>query len=437
VRLAWNPIAYAADSGDYAVYLSQTSGGPYALAVATADKTASSAVVSGLQPSTSYFAVVRTTTNANPNNANAITSGNSAQVAFSTTSCGACSLSPAGLLIEGMSPYPPAPSEPNGVLEPGETATVSPVWTDTAAGAVTGVQATAGSLIGPNNGTAAYALPKGTAVYGDFSAGSTRSCGSNCYQVRVTADTRPASHWDANFTESLNSGETHTWTLHLGSSFADVATSSSFYPFVETIFHNGITAGFAPGVYGPGQPLLREQIAAFLARANLGAGNPPPSSGVVTGVGSYDCRKGGTSLYADVSPTDIFCPAIHWVTAKGLVFGCADGTTFQSTFCPLSETTRASMAVFIARNMTGGDSQVPSRLSNPATGLSYDCTDGQPNAFSDVSDTDPDCRYIYYIWSQEVVVGFGNGLYGPASSVTRDQMAKYLTSAFGLVLYSR
>jgi hypothetical protein len=435
VRLSWNPIAYTADAGSYGIYLSPTSGGPYTLRVTTPDKTVSSAIVSGLKPSTTYYAVVRATTNANPNNASAITSGNSAQVAFSTTSCGGCALSPTGLLIEGVSPYPPKTTEPNGVLEPGETALVSPVWTDTSAGAVAGVQGTAGAASGPTNGTTVYSLPKTAATYGDFPAGGARSCGSDCYQIRVTADIRPASHWDATFTESLNSGETHTWTLHLGASFADVPSSSGFYADIETIFHHGITTGTTPGTYSPLGQTQRNQMAAFISRAHAGGDQYLPASGTVPGRGSYSCVAGGSSLFSDVAPTDLFCKNLHYVVALGLSFGCTDGTQFVSTFCPSSPITRRSMSVMLARDLAGGDSQVPVKMPDPGNGRGYDCSDGQPNAFDDVPDSDPSCRHIYYLWSKSIVDGFGDGSYGPDDPVLRSQMAKYLTNSYRLQLY--
>jgi hypothetical protein len=115
-------------------------------------------------------------------------------------------------------------------------------------------------------------------------------------------------------------------------------------------------------------------------------------------------------------------------------FGCTDGNQFVSTFCPSPAITRRSMAVMLARDLAGGDAQVPSRLSDAGNGRAYDCTDGKGNAFTDVPDSDADCKYIYFIWSRKVVDGFGDGTYGPEDSVSREQMAKYLTNAYQLSL---
>ena len=77
---------------------------------------------------------------------------------------------------------------------------------------------------------------------------------TDCYAVSITAATRPSTHWDATVTETL--GEllqqgvplaTKDWTLHVGGSFTDVPTDSLFYPSIETVLHNGVTAGCGAG----------------------------------------------------------------------------------------------------------------------------------------------------------------------------------------------
>jgi hypothetical protein len=52
-----------------------------------------------------------------------------------------------------------------------------------------------------------------------------------------------------------------------------------------------------------------------------------------------------------------------------------------------------------------------------------------------VPDSDPSCRHIYYLWSKNIVDGYGNGSYGPDNPVVRSQMAKYLTNTYRLQLY--
>ena len=89
---------------------------------------------------------------------------------------------------------------------------------------------------------------------------------------------RPAQHWDATFTETLNSGvATKNWTLHLGHSFADVPSTVPYYRFVENLFHNAITGGCGPNAFCPTSPVTRGQMAVFLLRSEHGIEYLPPA----------------------------------------------------------------------------------------------------------------------------------------------------------------
>ncbi len=336
--------------------------------------------------------------------------------------------------IEGRSPYPPAMTEPNGILEPGETSvSFAPSWKNLgpSSASVTGGVA---NFTGPNNGSVSYTIAKNTAAYGTLASAAAGSCGADCYALGLTAATRPAAHWDATLAETLSNGQAHAWTLHIGNSFADVPPSNGFYAYVETLFHFGVTAGTASGTFAPLGKTRRDQMATFIARAHLGGDAAIPVSGSVPGLGSYNCAAGGHSLFSDVAVGTVFCRSIHWVVAHGLSFGCTDGTQFVSTFCPADGTTRGTMATFIARDLAGGDASVPTKAPDPGNGRAYDCTDGQPNAFPDVPDSDPRCKHVYFIWSKNIVDGLSNGNYGPSGNVLRTQMAKFLINAYTLAI---
>ena len=363
-----------------------------------------------------------------------IVAGGSPQTLTATFASNGDVMAPQGSWIEGRSPYPSSPGEPNGILEPGETGSFAPFWKNTSGGTVVGSTGTITSFTGPTGGGAAYSIVKGTAAYGDVAAGATNSCGTNCYRLAVTASTRPSAHWDATATESLNTSESRAWKIHLGGSFGDVPLSNAFYTDVETIFHAGITVGYSPGVYGPARDTARDEMSAFISRARMGGDASVPVSGTVAGRGAYDCVSGGQSLFSDVAPTDFFCKNIHWLAARGLSYGCTDGSQFVSTFCPTAPITRRSVAVMLARDLAGGDSLVPARAPDSGNGRAYDCTDGKPNAFPDMPDSDIGCKYVYFIWSQNIVDGYADGTYGPANTVTREQMSKYLTNTYHLDL---
>src|SRR5262245_43802975 len=156
-------------------------------------------------------------------------------------------------------------SNTNGVLEAGETVQVAPHWKNVLASSFA-MNATASNARGPAGPT--YTLDDTTAGYGTIGAGASTDCfgaTADCYLLTVSG-ARPAAHWDAEFDETLSTGSVKTWRLHVGESFPDVAVDDTFYPFVETIFHNQITAGCAGGGYCPTNPVTRGQMAVFLLK---------------------------------------------------------------------------------------------------------------------------------------------------------------------------
>ena len=325
-------------------------------------------------------------------------------------------------------------SDANGILDPGETIELAPAWknTGTATASPTGNLT---ALTGPAG--ASYTIADSSASYGAIPGGGTGHCAgttSGCYRVGISNPaSRPAAHWDAAATETLSNGTVHSWTVHVGRSFGDVLPTHPFYAMIETLFHRGITAGCASGAYCPSDAVPRLQMAAFVARAVFGGDSTVPVAGAVPGLGAYACRSGGTSLFSDVAPTSGFCRQIHWLAAGGYSFSCDEQASFGSQWCPNAPLTRGAFAAVLARDLAGSDAAVPATLPDPGNGRGYDCTDGQANFFSDVADASPVCKFVYYIWSQGIVDGFGNQTYGPAGSVTRGQLSKFLVRAFGLM----
>src|SRR4029453_16378217 len=49
--------------------------------------------------------------------------------------------------------------------------------------------------------------------------------------------------------------------------FNDVPASSPFCTFIEELSRRGITGGCAPGLFCPGDPVTRQQMAVFLVKA--------------------------------------------------------------------------------------------------------------------------------------------------------------------------
>jgi M6 family metalloprotease-like protein len=318
-------------------------------------------------------------------------------------------------------------SDLNGVLEPGEAVHFESGWTNVTTGSIGGVTGGSAGFTGPAGAT--YSVPDGAAAFGTIASAATGTCvaQSNCYVLQVSnPPARPATHWDASFTEGVTGGVSRTWTVHIGNSFTDVPASHWAYRFVESLLHSGITAGCSATDFCPGSSLTRWQMAVFLA--NGLTANSVPVSGTVPGRGSYNCVPGGQSVFADVAPDDVGCRFIHYIAAKEITAGC-DATRY----CPANVVTRWQVAVFLARAMTGGG-ELP--VSGTVSGLGgFNCVSGGTSVFSDVPPTDAACRHIHFLASQSITAGCGGGAYCPAADLRRDQMAVFISKAFGLRLY--
>ncbi len=359
-------------------------------------------------------------------------SANGNDLTFTTGSCSSPpSVVPSGLGVD-LHAAPGTASNLNGVLEPGESVRVEPSWHNNSGGSIA-LTGTAWGFHGPSGAT--YTLDDTSANYGTVSSGGTANCNdasANCFRVSVSNPaSRPATHWDANVMETTSSGQTTAWILHVGSSFTDAPPSNAFSTAIETLLHNGITAGCTPTTYCPGETVFRVQMAAFLARAQAKGDGNVPSSGTVNG-NPYNCSPGGTSLFSDVPPTDPFCRHVHYIYATGVTSGCEPGK-----YCPAPDVTRAQMAMFVSRAITGSDAAVPQTYGpDPGTGFSYSCNPANPALhFSDITTSDIFCRHVHYLWATGVISGYQDGTYKPASNVTRDQMAKFLVNGFKLRLY--
>ena len=328
-------------------------------------------------------------------------------------------------------------SDANGVLEPGETVFVAPVWTNRSGLAFGDFGGFVASFSGPGGPT--YAAPVALADYGPMPSGSVASCDDGspdaCYRLQVSGP-RPATHWDATLDEGVSFGGGHLWNLHVGDSFTDVPRSQPFYKKIETLLHNGIGAGCSATQYCPGQTVTRDQMSIFIARALAGQGEFVPRTGSVSGIvfgSKYDCSAAGNSLFTDVKPTDSFCRHAHYLAAQQVTLGCGN---FQ--YCPGAPVTRDAMASFIAKALVApdGGGAVPTTYTDPATSRSYSCASGSPNLhFTDVPVSNAFCKHIHYLWAKGIVDGCTATTYCPSAPVARDAMAKFIGNGFGLQLY--
>jgi len=221
----------------------------------------------------------------------------------------------------------------NLVWEPGETVDVRPSWQNLN-GAAQAVGGTFSALGGPAGAT--YTITDATGGYGAVPDGATQAC-ADCYGVLVSNPaTRPALHWDASVAETLTPdglGQSKSWLLHVGRSFADVPSTSPFYRFIEVLLHNGVTGGCNTTSYCPAFTTTREQMSVFVLVAKEGAGYVPPAC--------------GTPVFTDVPASSPFCRFIEELARRGVVGGCAAGR-----YCPADAVTRSVTAGATVRSAT-------------------------------------------------------------------------------------
>jgi hypothetical protein len=193
-----------------------------------------------------------------------------------------------------------------------------------------------------------------------------------------------------------------TLNFHI-TSFGDVPGTNPFWKAVEGIYAAGITGGCATGAelyYCPTTPVNRAQIAVLLLRAMNGASYSPPS-------------VGGSTGFADVPTNHWAAPWIKQFAAEGMTSGCGSGN-----YCPDREMSRAEMAVFLllAKHGTG---YIPPSV-------------GSTTGFTDVPTDHWAAPWIKQLAAEGITAGCGPGLFCPATAVTREQMAVFLSNTFNI-----
>lgn len=123
-------------------------------------------------------------------------------------------------------------------------------------------------------------------------------------------------------------GEPAVSDLPATSPFVDVPTSHVFYRAIVWLADTGISTGYDDGTFRPGQPVLREQMAAFLHRFRSLLATPTSGSG----------------SFSDVPPSSTFRTQIQWLSAVKVSTGYPDGS-----FRPAQPVLREQMAAFLFR----------------------------------------------------------------------------------------
>ncbi|HEX5838200.1 MAG TPA: S-layer homology domain-containing protein [Anaerolineales bacterium] len=186
-------------------------------------------------------------------------------------------------------------------------------------------------------------------------------------------------------------------------SFGDVPGISPYWKSIEGFYAAGLSGGCStsPELYFcPAMPVDRAQMAVFLLRAKHGSNYVPPA-------------VGGTTGFTDV-PTDHWAAAwIKQLAAEGITAGCGSGL-----FCPNQPVDRAQMAVFLLRAKHGSN-YVPPAM-------------GGTTGFTDVPTDHWAAAWIKQLAAEGITAGCGPGVFCPATAVSREQMAVFISNAFNI-----
>lgn len=180
--------------------------------------------------------------------------------------------------------------------------------------------------------------------------------------------------------------------------FTDVSSSSPFADYINVIRLWGITSGCGAQTFCPQDPVTREQMAAFLVRAVLGAD-------------SFTFPT--TPYFTDVAASHPYFRYIQKLRELGITQGCS-----PTAFCPSNRVSREQMAAFLVkaklRSLHGDNFPFPSAPF-----------------FSDVSASSPFFPYIQKLRELGITQGCGSGsTFCPASDIRREEMAVFLARAF-------
>lgn len=215
--------------------------------------------------------------------------------------------------------------------------------------------------------------------------------------VTYTVDINPSTTTNRSGTMTI---ALQTFTVYQGASFTDVAPADDFYNEIGRLSARGVTLGCNPGVYCPNDPVLREQMAAFIIRS----------------LGDFNPAVPNMQRFGDVTSANQFYNFIDRLAVMQISLGCQ--ATTPPLYCPTDPVLREQMAAFIIRAL--GEFNPPT----PAM-----------QRFGDV----PPANQFYNFIDRMAVLGITLGcqpgmppLYCPTGNVTRAQMAAFLIRAFNL-----
>ncbi|MFZ7936452.1 S-layer homology domain-containing protein [Bacillus thuringiensis] len=166
------------------------------------------------------------------------------------------------------------------------------------------------------------------------------------------------------------------------SMFSDVPQEHWAYPAIKHLTNQGIIAGYGNNIFGMGDEITREQVAALIDRTLK--------------IHASDTFQNPYHDIIDEQST-MFLDAILNVTQLGIFRGDEHGN-----FRPKDTVTRAEMVQIITK------------------------TSKETSIFDDVSRNYWDFKAIRAVKSNGIALGIGNNQFAPDMKVTREQYAQFL-----------
>ena len=176
--------------------------------------------------------------------------------------------------------------------------------------------------------------------------------------------------------------------------FVDVDEDSVHAASIETVAELRITMGTSATMFSPSDTVTRAQMASFVARTWEAADRECPSS--------------GASYFDDVPAGSTHTAGIDCVSALGVARGTA-----ERMFSPSAPVTRAQMASFLANAWRAADRTCPASDAS--------------SIFDDVAADSVHAESIGCIAALGITRGTAAGMFSPSDTVTRAQMASFLT----------
>ncbi|PWG65901.1 S-layer homology domain-containing protein [Bifidobacterium callitrichidarum] len=189
------------------------------------------------------------------------------------------------------------------------------------------------------------------------------------------------------------SGGNGTWNVRFSEgTFTDVSDSTAHAEDIAWLASTGISTGYNDGSFGVGQPVQRQDMAAFLYRL---AGSP-----------SFNPSDKDKARFTDVNDGTSHAKEIWWLASTGISAGYEDGSFGVGKLVQ-----RQDMAAFLHRfaGKFGGPSDAGANL-----------------AFTDVNGSTAHAEDIVWLAKAGVSKGYTDGTFGVGKPVQRQDMAAFL-----------